>query len=200
MRLKAVPPRAERKQPEIFLLDLEHAQVALGLVVVERDRQVVEEGEYCILVEPEPFEQIARRGLLDPAALVGTTGRQWIGRQADREEVLVTGHEAVALHLREAGRSLCSCLVGGRFHLAQQPLEVCGPGLLMHLLNGVVTNDKFCWTRFGRLSLSFWRRPLRLRGVAASGEHSTPSETAMRGLGGGTDAPPLADPATGPAA
>ena len=30
-------------------------------------------------------------------------------------------------------------------------------------LNGLITNDKFCLTRYGKLQLSWWRRPLRLR-------------------------------------
>lgn len=29
--------------------------------------------------------------------------------------------------------------------------------------NGMITNDKFCCTRWGQLHLSWWRRPLRLR-------------------------------------
>src|SRR5262245_45560918 len=33
-------------------------------------------------------------------------------------------------------------------------------------LNGMITNDKFCCTRWGQLQLSWWRRPLRLRGGA----------------------------------
>ena len=30
-------------------------------------------------------------------------------------------------------------------------------------LNGMITNDKFCCTRWRQLQLSWWRRPLRLR-------------------------------------
>ena len=30
-------------------------------------------------------------------------------------------------------------------------------------LNGMITNDKCCCTRWGTLSLSWWRRPRRLR-------------------------------------
>ena len=29
--------------------------------------------------------------------------------------------------------------------------------------DGIITNDKFCMTRYGKLQLSWWRRPLRLR-------------------------------------
>jgi hypothetical protein len=39
------------------------------LVVVERDAEVVEEGEHLLLAQPEAFEQVARRRLLDPSAL-----------------------------------------------------------------------------------------------------------------------------------
>jgi anti-sigma factor RsiW len=31
------------------------------------------------------------------------------------------------------------------------------------LLNGLITNDKFCCTRWGTLHLSWWRRPRQLR-------------------------------------
>src|SRR5260370_18144938 len=50
-----------------LLLDFEHAQVAFGLVIVERDGQVVEKGEHLFAAEPEPLQEIACRGLLDPA-------------------------------------------------------------------------------------------------------------------------------------
>src|SRR5262245_20698930 len=93
---------------------------------------------------------------------------------------------------------VCACSVAG-FIASSRAFRLLGPGWVLLLLDGVVTNDKFCWTRFGRLSLSFWRRPLRLRAVAASGKHATPSETAMQGLGGGSDAPQLAGTATGEA-
>src|SRR5262245_25468361 len=34
---------------------------------------------------------------------------------------------------------------------------------LRDVLNGMITNDKFCCTRWSELQLSWWRRPLRLR-------------------------------------
>jgi hypothetical protein len=37
-------------------------------------------------------------------------------------------------------------------------------GDTIEILNGMITNDKFCLTRWGELQLSWWRRPLRLRG------------------------------------
>ena len=43
-------------------------------------------------------------------------------------------------------------------------------------LNGLITNDKFCLIRRGRLTLSWWRRPLRLRDrpVAVAYLHEDP--------------------------
>lgn len=35
-----------------------------------------------------------------------------------------------------------------------------------HLVNGIITNDKFCLSRWGALALRWWRRPLRLRDAA----------------------------------
>jgi hypothetical protein len=35
--------------------------------------------------------------------------------------------------------------------------------VLEELLDGMISNDKFCCTRWGTLPLSWWRRPLRLR-------------------------------------
>src|SRR5262249_50750118 len=169
---------------------------------IEGNREIVQEGEDLLLAKGEPFEQVAR-GRLGKAALLAWPAshcRRRVGGQADRQQLAVAGEQGGALddgHLALARRR---GILGRCPHLAQERLELAGPSLVAFLFNGVVTNDKFCWTRFGRLSLSFWRRPLRLRAVAASGAHSTPSETAMQGLGGGSDAPQLAGPATGPAA
>jgi hypothetical protein len=54
---------------------------------------------------------------------------------------------------------------------AQQPFDG-----VVSILNGTITNDKFCMSRTGRLTLTWWRRPLRSRsaktdeGVYPSGE------------------------------
>ena len=36
-------------------------------------------------------------------------------------------------------------------------------GVAKEKFNGMITNDKFCCTRWRQLQLSWWRRPLRLR-------------------------------------
>jgi hypothetical protein len=36
-------------------------------------------------------------------------------------------------------------------------------GITKDKLNGTITNDKFCLSRWDEMQLSWWRRPLRLR-------------------------------------
>ncbi len=55
-----------------------------------------------------------------------------------------------------------------------------GLQLAVVMLDGLITNDKFCCVRRVRLSLTWWRRPLRLRAsvlqsdVALAGEPDDP--------------------------
>jgi hypothetical protein len=63
-----------------------------------------------------------------------------------------------------------------RQHQAINPFSPIQPGLFevkaltfqipKGFINGMITNDKFCLTRWGALELSWWRRPLRLRNAA----------------------------------
>ena len=53
-------------------MHLEVAQITLCLVVVEGNRQIVEEGEHLVLLQQESFEQVARRCLFEPTALAST--------------------------------------------------------------------------------------------------------------------------------
>src|SRR5258708_21816112 len=62
-----------------LLLDLEQAQIAFGLVVLERDRQVVEEGEHLVLAAPEALQEILGWGLLHAPALSRPARRRLIG-------------------------------------------------------------------------------------------------------------------------
>jgi site-specific DNA recombinase len=119
-----------------FLLHLQPAQIAFCLVVVEGDGEVIEEGEHRILVEQQPFEQVAGRRLLDPAALsrsAGVVGRR-IGRQSGGQQRPVAGHQRIALAGRQAAQALGPCRVGCRLHLAQQLLALRSPSLLVLLL------------------------------------------------------------------
>src|SRR5260370_42563218 len=69
-----------------FLLDLEHAQVTFGLVVVERDRQIVEEGQHLILAQPQALQEILCRRLLHASALARAARRRRIGRMAGGQQ------------------------------------------------------------------------------------------------------------------
>src|SRR5437016_1469903 len=62
-------------------------------------------------------------------------------------------------------------------HALQIALLHAAAGLecLVEILNGTITNDKFCMSRTGRLQLSWWRLPLRAR-EAVSKEVKYPSE------------------------
>jgi hypothetical protein len=55
------------------LLALEPAQITFRLVVVKGNGEVIEEREHLILLEQEPFEEIACGRLWQPAALPGST-------------------------------------------------------------------------------------------------------------------------------
>ena len=58
-------------------------------------------------------------------------------------------------------------------------------------LDGLITNDKFCLTRRGRLVLTWSRRPLRLRGKAPERPGMVPDPESDRG---GAHEAPLAGP------
>jgi hypothetical protein len=47
--------------------------------------------------------------------------------------------------------------------------------------NGLITNDKFCLSRSGRLVLNWWRLPLRLRDRAREGAGTVPDQESDRG-------------------
>jgi hypothetical protein len=49
------------------------------------------------------------------------------------------------------------------------------------LLDGTITNDKFCMTRLGRLRLTWWRRPLQSRPTSTAVSGYPPDETSRRG-------------------
>jgi len=72
------------------------------------------------------------------------------------------------------------------------------------LFNGLITNDKFCMARTGRLQLNHWRRPLQLRtpdteqmvysaseNSDSGGNHETPMENPSGSSGVSKRARPL---------
>jgi hypothetical protein len=54
-------------------------------------------------------------------------------------------------------------------------------GLLEAVFDGLFTHDKFCLSRFGQLSLTWWRYPLRLRGRHSDAQTVSPGEVAHQG-------------------
>ena len=81
-----------------FLADLGHAQVTLGLVVVERDPEIVHEGQDRRLMFFQAQEQAADRTLAGPAAPASAAGGR-VGAQPGLEQVLVLAGEALDLAL-----------------------------------------------------------------------------------------------------
>ena len=117
-----------------LLLRLVQAQVALGLIVAEGDGQVAEEGEHSISAEPEAFEQVAGKRLLDAAAPARPAIRRGIGRETRCQERLVLGDQGVLCGRRKSRQVAGPHLVGDCFHLQEQPLEVFGRALLILLV------------------------------------------------------------------
>jgi len=96
----------------------------------------------------------------------GEPGAFLLAGQADRGRFFGHGlsdggpeHQGHAQKQREAGEVL------GRAELGPLQLEAKATPLQISqlFLNGIITSDKFCLTRYGRLILSWSRRPLRLR-------------------------------------
>lgn len=103
-RGEIVPDPAECLSPTVCMertghlrLDFGHAQVALGLVLTERNRQDVQKRQDVVLSEHEAVEQAVRWGLLDPATLPWASMRWRIGGGSRCQEVQVTGDEVLAL-------------------------------------------------------------------------------------------------------
>jgi hypothetical protein len=66
-------------------------------------------------------------------------------------------------------------------HEVFQPPELFGVAKVE--FNGLITNDKFCFTREVRLKLTWWRRALKQRSAASF------SATILTGGGGSDEAP-----------
>jgi hypothetical protein len=93
------------------LLDVEHPQVALRLVVVDQDRQVVKEGQHLVLAEPQALREVAHRRLFHLSALAGPSLGRWIGRMPcgeQRAEWVTNASRAAVGRWREPARRACS--------------------------------------------------------------------------------------------
>src|SRR5258708_20631972 len=129
-------PRVAAEAVGDLLLNLEPAQIPLRLVVVEGNRQVVEEGQHRRLVEQEASKQVAGGRLRQASALprpAGGSRRRGTGGQSGGEQLAVAAAQGRTLGGRRLGESLAAGLVGRRVHRSEQVLEVLGPGLLVLL-------------------------------------------------------------------
>jgi hypothetical protein len=70
-------------------LEFERAQTPLSLVVVERDGQVIEEGQYRLVSQEQSRHQVARRRLPELPALARAANWRGIGGQSGREEGVI---------------------------------------------------------------------------------------------------------------
>ncbi len=70
MRQNIAIPSSVRKPAGDLLLHFDHAQIALGLVVVEGNRKIVQEPQHDPLSLREAIQQIAGRALFDVARLL----------------------------------------------------------------------------------------------------------------------------------
>ena|SRR5579863_6440944 len=95
MRQNIVIPSSVRKPPETFCCTRDHAKISLGLVVVKRDRKIVQEAEHRPLPSRESIQQITSRALFGFArrSLLGRWGRG-IGQIAFGEDFIIATKQA----------------------------------------------------------------------------------------------------------
>ncbi len=115
-----------------LLLHFEHANVTLGLGIVERHAQILQEGQRRLLVQTKTIEQIARRRLFASTFFRHRCGRlRRIGLIASLQHGLIACLPVSDFHGVERYAPLGSCLVAGVFHREQQLAHLVGPCLLL---------------------------------------------------------------------
>lgn len=123
--------------PELQLLrHFDHPQVTLGLVVVERDGEVVHKGKRLLFPLRQPIEQGFRLALFAPPALA-VGWRRLVLRQlkACGNQSVIALLEAPLLRLGEHRRAARAGLRDGSLDLDEQLFHLFGPGLSQLLVN-----------------------------------------------------------------
>src|SRR5262249_48697062 len=111
------------------------AQIALSLMVITGDGEVLEEGEHLRLTQPEPLQEVAGRCLLPTTGPAGPhLLRGWIGREAGRQQGLIAGDKAGAYGPVELCLALGAGQLGRALHLPQEVFQILGPPLVVLLL------------------------------------------------------------------
>jgi hypothetical protein len=110
-----------------LLLDFDHANIALRLVIVKRHNEAVQEGQYRLLVADQAVKQVARRTLFGPSFFAGRSlsgGSRGISVFDQRQELCLP-----VFHLQrmQHGATLLPCLVSRLFHREQQGFQFCRP-------------------------------------------------------------------------
>jgi hypothetical protein len=88
---KASAPSEERKQPETFLLELGHAQVAFREVVVEGHTHVRDKPQDRLAVGAQARARIVGRRLFDPASTARWRKALRMKEDSVGENAVVTG-------------------------------------------------------------------------------------------------------------
>jgi len=118
-----------------LLLDLDHPQVSLALVVVEGHTEVVHEGQDFPWVVPEAIQEVLGRGLfLSPPFLLGRRIGGRIGREAPFQSLGVAVFKVGQEISRQVVLSRAS-LVDSVLDFQEQTDHLGGPGLLILLVD-----------------------------------------------------------------
>ena len=128
---KCFPPAQERNEPDTLRFDLDHKEIAFGLVVVKGATQSLNEGRHSTLLGSEAIQQVFDRALcFCPPRLLrsgggstgtGLTWQDWSGRASWRPLeashgvgpglLLATCHELQSARLVGIGQHLMRSLV-----------------------------------------------------------------------------------------
>src|SRR6266849_4533143 len=110
-----------------LLLNFDHPNIPLRLVIVKRHDKAVQEGQYDFLVVDQAVKQVACRTLFGASFAAGGS----LSGGGQRISVCEQSHELClpVLHLQrmQRGETLLPCLVSRLFHLQQQGFEICRP-------------------------------------------------------------------------
>src|SRR5690349_3823905 len=90
--------------------------MVLRLIVVEGDRQVVEEGQHRLLAQQQSFNEVTGGRLLSAPAPRWPRQQGRARGQSGGEQGIVAGDEGVAPGWVELRQSMAACLLCRRFH------------------------------------------------------------------------------------
>ena len=129
---KGLGTRQAAEATRNFLLDFKHAKITLGLRIVERNVQALQEAQHRFLVFAESVEQIASGTLFAPFGWARIGSRRWrIGLIAFLQERVILGFPIGDFSGIKPLPTALACLFDGGVHVREQRLHGSGPGLLL---------------------------------------------------------------------